>query len=266
MIQSPPYNGINFSGDFARTGKYDFDSQRVKSVLPKAGFRYVSFFCTGVVDHIFAKMTKHGATDVEIMPSIVVEGENVGDWYFYFEFSGTEFVENEDCYFSFEVDGPRIYSEIYTIRSNEWLTANDWCMVVAFNADDRHGFLSRETTAFFHRSIFNADTFINKEVVYEYSYNRKKILSSENSIAKKITFHDLSMYNRNLLKWLCKCETLFIDGVSYQLISDWTELETDPSSEVKSLQADFIQSTQTFFADGVSTPPTNVFAKQFFTK
>ena len=94
----------------------------------------------------------------------------------------------------------------------------------------------------------------------------KKILSSENNIAKRLTFVNLSMYQQNLLKWLCNCENLLIDGVQYELISDFTELLSDENSEVKDLRADFIPTNQSFFGNGSGIAPQNVFPTEFFMK
>jgi hypothetical protein len=67
------------------------------------------------------------------------------------------------------------------------------------------------------------------------------------------------MYQQNLLKWLCNCQNVSIDGVSYQLISDFTELEKDENSEICSLKADFVEVTQSFFASPALSMPKNVF-------
>ena len=88
-------------------------------------------------------------------------------------------------------------------------------------------------------------------------------MSSENNIAKRITFVNLSMYQQNLLKWLCNCENLFIDGVKYELISDFTELLADENSEIKDLRADFVEAEQSFFATGSSLAPKKQ-AENFF--
>jgi hypothetical protein len=90
------------------------------------------------------------------------------------------------------------------------------------------------------------------------------ILSSENQIIKRLTFLDLTMYNQNILKWLCNCENLFIDGVQYNLISDFMELAKDENSEICSLRADFIEANQSFFAKPATQLPTDVFPNQFF--
>jgi hypothetical protein len=260
-IYPSQYNAIDFS-------KRKDDSNRVKNVLPSAGFRYISFFGAGVVDETTAKITIHGSTATDVFASIAEDGANAGEWYFYFEFD-TELTSylDEDVYFSASVDGVSIYSEYYTIRSNEWMEANNWVTVLALNSDDRHGFLSRESTAFFKTSPkINDDFFINEEVVYEYSYNRKRILSSENSKAKRYTFEDLTLYNQILLRWLCKCETLAINGDEMQQISDFTEILADEKSEIKSLRADFVFETVDFFDNGETDAPSNIFTKQFFTK
>ena len=143
---------------------------------------------------------------------------------------------------------------------------NEICEISAYNNDSRHGYLTSTNPAFgfFKFSKLKSDIFLTEKVEYEYSYSRKKILRAENQIAKRFTFHDLTMYDANLLKWLCNTENLFIDGVQYQLISDFTELESDLNSEILSLQADFVEVEQSFFATPSTKIPTNIFINQFF--
>jgi hypothetical protein len=178
---------------------------------------------------------------------------------------------NSDVYFSVSSTNSdstisTIYSELYTIRDGDYLEAYSIHKVTAYNNDNRHGYLNNQTPAFGYFTIegYWTDIFVNNKVEYEYSYKRKMILSSENQIIKRLTFLDLTMYNQNILKWLCNCENLFIDGVQYNLISDFTELAKDDYSEICSLRADFVEANQSFFAQPATRPPMDVFPNQFF--
>ena len=266
------YNGINFSYDFTRESNlFNFDNQRKKNVLPLADFKCISFFVKDVVDEASALLKIiYIFEGLEIVsPLATVELETIDNqWIFYFGNFETFLGENTDVYFSFECDGDVVYSEIYTIKSTVYFLQNEICKISAYNNDNRHGYLTNAYPAFgfFKFSKLNSDIFINKKTEYEYSYGRRKILSSENNIGKRFTFLDLTMYQQNLLKWLCNSENLFIDGIRYELISDFTELLADENSEVKDLRADFVEAEQSFFAIGSQTAPTNVFAGEIFMK
>jgi hypothetical protein len=159
-----------------------------------------------------------------------------------------------------------IYSELYTIIAWNKLSQYSISWIRGSNNDNRHGYMDGNTPAFgfFKVEGYFTDVFINNKVEYAYSYGRKMILSSENQIIKRLTFLDLTMYNQNLLKWLCNCENLFINGGRYNLISDFTELAKDDNSEICSLRADFVEVNQSFFAQPSTQPPTDVFPNQFF--
>lgn len=266
MIYPAKYNGINFSYDINREAVgYNFDNQRSAFMLRHLDFKYLSFFATGVADETLCSLdvfTKVGSSSVA--PAHTIAGANAGEWYFYFDLQATDFLSTGLCYFSFSI------AELDTVYS-EWCNANQssevlasHCHIIAKNADDRHGFLSREAFGFFKYSLFRGDVFMNKAVVYEYSYSRKKILSSENQIVKRFTFYDLTMYQQNLLKWLCNCETVTINGTAYQLISDFSELENDENTEIKSLRADFVEATQSFFSEASTAIPKNIFSNNYF--
>lgn len=265
MIQPSKYNGINFSGDFNRTSeKYNFAAQRVKNILPlDVEIKFISFFSDNpLAENVFLKIIdKLGVQEIEPFESIEFTTGTTGFIHF-FKIAANLLNNNLDTYFSVQIDTEVIYSEIYIPRYTSEL--NDMCKIIASNSDNRHGYLANQAFGFFKFSKLKSDIFLNKKTEYNYSYSRKKILSSENQVGKRFTFLDLTMYNANLLKWLCNCENLSIDGTSYQLISDFTELESDPNSEIISLQADFVEVNQSFFATGTSDVPTNIFTNQFF--
>lgn len=267
------YNGINFSYDFTRESNlFNFDNQRKKNVLPNADFKCISFLIIGSNSEANVKLRIHDAHNgVEEISPLASTNLGTADnrWIYYFgDFNDFLPGSGKDIYFSFKKDNEIIYSEIYTIKSNRDLYDNEVCKITAYNNDARHGYLTSTYPAFgfFKFSKLNSDIFINKKTEYEYSYGRRKILSSENNIGKRFTFLDLTMYQQNLLKWLCNCENLFIDGVKYELISDFTELLADENSEIKDLRADFVEVEQSFFATGSQTAPTNMFTGEFFMK
>jgi len=117
---------------------------------------------------------------------------------------------------------------------------------------------------FFQVSELNNKIHGVEKVEYSYSYGRKKILSAENFIKTRFTFLNLSMYQQNLLKWLCNCETLTINGVSYQLITDFTERNKDDLNEVCDLQADFIEVSQSFAIAGSSEKASSIAPNNLF--
>lgn len=263
------YNGINFSYDFSRESNlFNFDNQRILNVIPvNKNVKYLSFLWNNTGEIATCKLTVISElSNVEFSSSselIVADGS-----IFFFEFP-FEFLDlNVKNYCKLQINEDIIYSEIFETKSAQFITENEICEIKAYNNDNRHGYLTNAYPAFgfFKFSKLNSDIFINKKTEYEYSYGRRKILSSENNIGKRLTFLNLTMYQQNLLKWLCNSENLFIDGVKYQLISDFTELLSDENSEVKDLRADFVEAEQSFFAIGSQTAPANVFAGEIFMK
>lgn len=268
MIRSAFWNGIDFSGNFNRENAlFNFEAQRVKNIIPRGDFGKLCFFTN---DDEFARLEITDLTNGGINTvggTSILYGLN---YVIFFDFSPTNFIVDTDVFFTFyagEYNAP-IHSEIYRVKSPAYLTENRIAKLTAYNNDARRGFATSANPAFgfFQTTGFNEDVFVNTKTEYEYSYNRKKILSSENNIAKRITFVNLSMYQQNLLKWLCNCENLLIDGVQYELISDFTELLSDENSEVKDLRADFIPTNQSFFGNGSTIAPKNVFPTEFFMK
>lgn len=262
------YNGINFSYDFSRESqRYNFDNQRLRNVVNKKNIKTLSFIATNVVDHnsgvLYLISRSFGSTYLQpLLASIEI---SFGTWLYYYELLEDDFNLNDTMYLSFQVDSSIIYSELFLIKSAQFIAENEICEIKAYNNDARHGYLTSTYPAFgfFKFSKLNSDIFINKKTEYEYSYGRRKILSSENNIGKRFTFLDLTMYQQNLLKWLCNTENLFIDGVKYELISDFTELLADENSEIKDLRADFVESEQSFFATGSNLVPKKQ-AENFF--
>jgi hypothetical protein len=270
MIYPAKYNGINFSYDFTRkSNRLNFDLQRQKNILPSESLFYLSFFVDFDISNILIVNDVTKNTTHNINPSRTIQ---IGDQFVvYFLIPNNVLSIGSDVYFSVSSTDDDdtvnvIYSELYKIQSNDYLDANSIHKVTAYNNDNRHGYFNFQTPAFGYFTIdgYWSDIFINNKVEYSYSYGRKMILSSENQIIKRLTFLDLTMYNQNLLKWLCNCENLFIDGKQYNLISDFTELAKDENSEICSLRADFVEVNQSFFAQPAMQVPTDVFPNQFF--
>jgi hypothetical protein len=270
MIYPAKYNGINFSYDFTRkSNRLNFDLQRQKNILPSQTIAYLFFLVDTDNSNI---LTVHDITkkiNNIVNPESIIELEE--KYVVYYSIPSNLLNVGSDVYFSMESTNENdittiIFSELYTIQSSDYLAANAIHKLTAYNNDYRHGYLNVQTPAFGYFTIdgYWTDIFVNNKVEYSYSYGRKMILSSENQIIKRLTFLDLTMYNQNLLKWLCNCENLFIDGVQYNLISDFTELAKDENSEICSLRADFVEVNQSFFAQPAMQVPTDVFPNQFF--
>ena len=269
MIQSAFWNGIDFSGNFNRENAlFNFEAQRVKNVLPVATLGTLCFETDSNTSNFLEIYDFNFNTTYTALPKQIIL---IGSTYLVFYEINEEDQQlnnGSNIYFVIKSGTSCLYSEIYRVKSTAYLTENRIAKLTAYNNDARRGFATSVNPAFgfFQTTGFNEDVFVNSKTEYEYSYNRKKILSSENNIAKRLTFVNLSMYQQNLLKWLCNCENLLIDGVQYELISDFTELLSDENSEVKDLRADFIPKNQSFFGNGSSTPPINVFPTEFFMK
>jgi len=266
MIQSAKYNGINFSSDFTRDSlKYNFDAQRVKNFINRDSDLILCFY-SDAAETVAPSLKCIGKSSTVTITAHTDLTVGSGVVYFMAIAANTLQAAGSTVYFEFSVNGLSIYSEFYEIQNDDFFTLNEICEISSYNNDSRHGYLTSINPAFgfFKFSKLKSDIFLTKKVEYEYSYSRKKILRAENQIAKRFTFHDLTMYDANLLKWLCNTENLFIDGAKYQLISEFTELESDLNSEILSLQADFVEVEQSFFATPSTKTPTNIFINQFF--
>ncbi len=276
MIQSAHYNGINFSGDFARTSDLvNFDLQRSKGILQADSLiKYLSFF----TDYLSSEITSATLTAKSSGGDVVIQSDSLvditGGTLIYFQIEANELNVSDNVFFQMTIEGTvesvafseSIFSEFYTVKNFAGLIEDIPLKITAYNNDSRHGFLTNQAFGFFETVGLNEEFFINSKTEYEYSYGRKKILSSENNIGRRITFKNLSAYNQNLLKWLCNCENIYFNGIKYLLISDFSETLNDDSSEICDLRADFVLSEQNFFKTGKATIPKNIFTKEFFIK
>jgi hypothetical protein len=218
--------------------------------------------------HLIARSST-GEIYLDSEPAVEVEGGAL----IYFKIDANELAASDSTFFEVQIETTietvktyqSIYSEFYSLKMTTDSDVNR-LQITAKNNDNRHGFLMNEAFGFFETVGLNEDFFINSKTEYEYSYGRKKILSAENNIGRRITFKNLSAYNQNLLKWLCNCENLYFNGIKYQLISDFSEILNDDSSEICDLRADFVLAEQNFFKTGKATIPKNIFTKEFFIK
>ena len=62
---------------------------------------------------------------------------------------------------------------------------------------------------FFKFSKLNSDIFINKKTEYEYSYGRRKILSSENNIGKAIYIFRFNNVSAKSIQMALQYENLY---------------------------------------------------------
>lgn len=266
MIQPAKYNGINFSYDFTRESlKYKFDNQRRKCLLNRnSEIKYLSFIYVGPVEPAAATLTAKSIGNADVVYNFDSQIDLITEFIVFFKLATDTLPVSDAVVFELDIEGEKLTSEICQIVDDSYVLQHEICELAAYNNDNRHGYLVNQAFGFFNYSKLKSDIFLTEKIEYEYSYSRKKILRAENQIAKRFIFHDLSMYQANLLKWLCNCENLSIDGISYQLISDFTEIESDANSEILSLQADFVEVYQSFFGEGSTKHPTDIFTNNFY--
>lgn len=278
MLKTALHNGINFTGSANRaSGLINFGLNSSKNIIPRdVNIKYLLFYTNYLISQIsLATLTaKSENADVEFTGATLTDLAT--GTLIMFQIPANQLYVSKSTFFElkvnieYDVEGETItatetiFSDVFEVQSIAKMKDAGWVHVTAKNNDNRHGFLANEAFGFFQKTGFNEDVFINKKTEYEYSYGRKKILSSENNIAKRLTFKNLSTYQQILLKWLCNSEILYIDGVQYELISDFTELLADENSEVKDLRADFVEVEHSSFATGSSLVPSDEFSKEFF--
>jgi hypothetical protein len=277
MIKPSIYNAINFTPDFNRESKFfDPSLQRVKNIISvkqePGDFKYLSFvFKPSIMpegDDPVATLTTYyedGTTGTAYSSKIT----KLAYGYIYF-FSIAPQSGEMKIYYSVTIAGYTdiCFSEECNFMVYADLAKNSIIEITAYNSDERHGYLTETypACAFFEYSEFNCRLFGNSKNEYNYSYGRKKILSSENFIKTRLTFCNLTMYQQNLLKFLCNCEVIKINGVQYSLISDFTEKNKDENSEICDLQAEFIEVEQSFFNTGATERPSELEVKNLFIK
>lgn len=276
MIKPSIFNAVNFSPDFNRESKFfDPSLQRVKNIIssPSDPYCYLTFF--------FKPATMPAAAHVATLTyfydngssySVITPAHTIvltdGYIYYFHLYQATELTGRVFLRLTISNYDDILYSEECRFILPENLRSESVVEIKAWNNDNTHGYLDSDYPAcgWFEFSELNNKIFATDKVEYAYSYGRKKILSAENYIKTRITFCNLSMYQQNLLKALCNCENLTINGVGYYLISDFTEINRDPENEICDLQAEFIEiADPTFFSSGATEMPTDLDIKNLFT-
>lgn len=271
MILAAKYNGINFSYDFNREIEgYNFNLQRKKCFVNRnKTVEFLSFITDIDVElgdcSLTAKYIGTNLSDSVIEADSITE---IGTQKIVYFSIAPDTVLNlwQNVQFVVDFSGEKIYSEICNVIDDDFAGENNIFHLIASNDDDRFGYLSNEIFGFFEVSQFKSDFFINKKTEYEGTYGRKRILKSENQIGKRFVFKNLSMYQQNLLKFLCNCQNLSINGTDYYLISEFTEVLADPNSEIMDLQADFVEVNQSFFGEASTKPAKEILTNNFFMK
>lgn len=260
MLKPAIHNAINFSNDFNRESNFfDPDLQRVKNIASHSGgclfFEFTPAKMPASAPNATLKMNFSDGTSISQIQTTVLEFD---DHYIYV-FLMLNTLYQLDFYYYLTVAGyyDILYSEQCRFYASANLETEKIISLVAYNNDSTHGYISETypATGFFQYSEFSNRVFGNEKVEYAYSYGRRKILSSENFIKTRLTFVNLSMYQQNLLKWLCNCENLYINDTAYYLVSDFTEKNKSDDNEICDLQAEFIPVNQSFFATGASETP-----------
>jgi len=270
MIKTFVYNAVNFSTDFIRTSKYfDPNLQRKRNIIaPVTGV--LSFeFIPGAMPPTAptATLTTHlsNGTTVQLAHTNVVTLTN--SYIYRFNISSIGLIAG-NCDFFVTVEGYTdiIFSEKCEAYELADCSENNLKRVIAYNNDDTRGYISSTYPAcgFFHVSELNRDQFGNDKVEYKMSRGRTMILDSDNYIKTNLTFIGLSMYQQNLLKWLCNCHVTSINGVTYYLLGELKEERKDTSNEICDLQGTFIAAggeLSTFAATEAAQTfePTNLF-------
>lgn len=280
-LRAAPYNCIDFSNDRDRGEKYFKPSlQRRKNYLSvNAGmifFEYIPAAMPEYVPSMTIGLAIPGFSGPDFETYSIQDAIELTDRFIYsINLSALDFFADVSVMFDFivlaqvdDVPEKTYYSEICRFIPAEIANENSIVSILAYNNDSRHGYFdsSHPICGFFEFSEFNCRVFGNEKVEYKYSYGGSKILSSENYIKTRLTFVNLTMYQQNLLKWLCNCENLTIDGVGYQLISDFTEKNKDELNEICDLQAEFVRVDQSQFATASENAanritPINLFSK-----
>lgn len=283
MIKPSIFNAVNFSPDFNRESKFfDASLQRKKDLLSDANnYARLAFFFkpdsmpAGVPVATLTMVDGSGGTTAKTSDYSIA----LTDGYIYFfGIAGMTLGPTYpfECYFYLKITGYNdiLFSERCKYYPAEVITgyksaiSENIVMVTAYNNDFTHGYVNSiyQTCGFFQISELNNKVFGVDKVEYSYSYGRKKILNAENHIKTRITFCNLSMYQQNLLKTLCNCENLTINGIGYYLVSDFTEIDKNEENEICSLRADFIEiADTTFFGEGATEMPTDLDIKNLFT-
>ena len=269
MINTFPYNCLNFSNDFNRESKYfNPQLQRGLNLIASPLSGYLSFeFIPSVMPESAPTAVLHINSSVQSNSRSHDSVVTLADRYIYFfTITGISVSDEIDAYVTINGYTDIIQAEKFECVAIASLPARKIISLVGYNPDDTYGYFgsTHPICGLFEYSELNSRMFGNEQTEYNYSYGRKKILSSENFIKTRITFVNLTMYRQNLLKWLCKCQTLTINGVAHYLVSDFVEKNKDENNEICDLQADFVPVAQSNAITGATEAPgaikpTNLF-------
>lgn len=274
MIKASIFNAVNFSDDFNRESEH-FDPwlQRAKNFLSSsvAGEVFLSFKYTPAVmpetapAGLLALYSDSGFFDT-IASARVVE---LDDCLIYF-FDPVSLIDSDNGFLLFSIIGVNdvLYSEKVNFVIASELSEKGIVKIQAYNNDETQGYISEDYPAagFFKFSKFSCYLFGNEKTEYNYSYGKKMILDSEIFIKTRLTFVGLSMYQQNLLKILCNCQNLLINGVGYCLVSDFTEKNKSEENEICDLQAEFVEIDQEFFKAGSPAVASDLRIRNLFMK
>jgi hypothetical protein len=276
-IQPSIFNAVNFTPDFNRESKFfDVNLQRKRNIISSTAnssgcymyFYFKPAVVPGAAPAVQFVLTYSDGSSASLSADRTL---TMTDGYIYFFTVARSTPKAGKCTFLLTISG---YTDVCYSEECEFILATDLVTesvveIIAYNNDETHGYISStyKTCAFFQVHELNNKVFGNNKVEYNLSYGRKKILSSENFIKTRLTFIDLTMYQQNLLKTLCNCENLTINGVAYYLVSDFTEISKDENNEICDLRAEFIETTNpTFFAVGATQLPGNLQPSNLFNR
>lgn len=270
MIKSAIHNAIDFSSSLNRSGSgYDPDLQRSVNIISFYG----EFLCFGYTPDVAPEATPDatltsylrsspGAVETNTQDHVI---EIDGTYIYFFDISKIGLIAGV-WDFSMQIENEIIYSEKCEAIMAEDFHERNILKVKAYNEDFRYGFLDEDYPAcgFFEVSDLNDKPLAVEKVEFKYSFNRSKILRSESVVKRRLTFVNLSVYQQNLLKFLCNCQHLELNGVHYQLVSDFVERNKDENNEVCDLQAEFIAADQTYFDFSAIEKPRDLTIKNLF--
>ena len=264
------YNAVDFSSLFTRESQfYNTKLQRVKNLIaPIAGvlsFEFVPGLMPESVPDCTLTANLSNGTYVEIDQTVVY---TLTDRYVYlFNVSAIGLISG-NCDFSVTVAGYSnvIYSEKCYCYALADFPENNLVRLIAYNSDMTRGWISSSYPAFgvFQVSDLNGQLYGTKKTVYEYGYGRVLNLGSESHVKSILAFQKLSLYQQNLLKFLCDCETLSINGTTYALKGELKEENKDPQNEICDLLGEFVPVVQSFSLPGATSKASELEIKNLF--
>lgn len=265
MIYTAIHNAINMTSDFNRVSEFfNPQLQRGKNILSSASaylvVKFVPDTMPGSAPDASLKVMQGATALVTVTKSADVELTDSYVYFFALSFFGSV---NPGTYnLLIEVGGytDKMYSEFFEYIPTADLISNSVATIIASNSDDLYGYLSTSHPAcgFFKFSELNCNDLGADKTTYDYSYGRSIVLEPENYLKKRFTFHNLTMYQRNLLKFLCNTQGFSINGITYCKQPEFTEESKDNSNEKFSLSAEFTPIDNVLFVAGATSAPTRL--------